>query len=83
MECPYTIEVYKLLGIDNNNLHELFGVDLNPHSFEVRADILISLVFRLQVMPPEVLVRVTLEKYAKGLAQKEKIKHYAARQLLN
>ncbi len=83
-ECPYSLEVFKLIGIDiteNTNENELLGVDLNSSAFEVRADLLISLVFRLQIIPPEVLVKVTFEKFAKGLANKQKIKCYAERQL--
>jgi hypothetical protein len=71
--CPYSLEVFKLIGInitDNTNDNELLGVALSSSAFEVRADLLISLVFRLQVIPPEVLVKVTFEKYAKGLANK-------------
>jgi hypothetical protein len=86
MECPYSIEVYKLLGINvtnNTNVNELLGVDLSTYSFEIRADIIISLVFRLQIIPPEILVNVTFEKYARGLANKQKIKSCAERQLGN
>jgi exonuclease III len=90
-ECPYSLEVYKLLGIANSNtdanananINELLGINLNINSLEVRTEIIISLVFRLHNIPPEVLVKTTFEKYAKGLANKQKIKLYAERQLTN
>ncbi len=84
-ECPYSLETFKLLGINitnNTTENELLGVDLSSSAFEVRADLLISLIFRLQVIPPEVLVKVTFEKYAKGLANKQNVKRYAERQLV-
>ncbi len=82
-ECPYTLEVYHLLGLQNINQNDILGPLLAINAFEIRADIIISLVFRLQIMPPEVLIKTTFEKYAKGLAYKEKIKKYAETQFRN
>ncbi len=76
-ECPYSRKVYSLLGIDNLELNNILGVDLNRFDLEIRADILNYLVFRQHVMPPEVLVQTTLERYANGLAGQGKISRLA------
>jgi hypothetical protein len=81
LECPYSLEVYKTLNLTNLNPVDLIGTFLAPAVFEIRTEIIISLIFRLQVMPPEILVRSILEKYANGLANKQRVKLQAEWQL--
>jgi hypothetical protein len=67
-ECPYSCKTYSLMGIGYFEINDILGVDLNKYELQIRADLLNYLVFRQHIMPPEVLVQTTLEKYAKGLA---------------
>ncbi len=80
-DCPYTIEVFTILRIQNVDVNTALGTTLGPYMLEIWSDIIISLVFRLQIMPPDILVRATLDKYAKGLSNKPKIKQNAERML--
>jgi exonuclease III len=78
-ECPYTVEVLNKLNIPNTDISEIIGVSLNLHELEIRSDLVISLVFRMQTMPPDVLIQTTIDKYARGLAVKPRIKQCAER----
>ncbi len=78
-ECPYSKATYELLGINGGDIHEVLGVDLSFSMLEIRADILNYLIFRQHMMPPEVLVRTTLEKYKKGLVNKNSVRKAAER----
>jgi hypothetical protein len=82
MECPYTCEVYTLLGIKNDDMNDILGVNLNKGALEIRSDLLGYIVFRQHVMPPEILIRTTLEKFAKGLVQRNAVVRQA-KTLLN
>jgi hypothetical protein len=80
-ECPYTIETLNLMGIDNNDIPDIVGVDLNKNALEIRADILSYLIFRQHILPPEILVKTTLEKYSKGIAKRGGMQKQAKRYL--
>jgi hypothetical protein len=80
-ECPYTTAVYSLVGIDATDIQEILGVNLGKSALEIRCDILSYLVFRQNVMPPDILVKITLEKIAKGLAQRMGAQKQAKRYL--
>jgi hypothetical protein len=45
----------------------LLGLMLGYSELEIKSDIALQLVFRKQVLPPDVLTRVTIGKYFKGL----------------
>jgi hypothetical protein len=66
-DCPYTREVYSLVGVDVLDISNILGVDLKRGELEIRADLLGSLVFGQKTLPPEVLVSITLDKFARGL----------------
>ncbi len=76
-ECTYSQKVYNLLGIDYNDLEEVVGIGLNKSRLEIRCDILNYLVFRQHTMPPEILVRTTLEKFKNGLVNRIGVKKVA------
>lgn len=76
-ECPYTMAVYDILNIDTNDINEILGINLGKGSLEIRCDIISYIVFRHHTMPPEILVKTTLEKYAKGLANKPGVQKVA------
>ncbi len=67
-ECPYTLAVYSILGINDASITEILGVYLKRGELEIRADLLSSIIFRQNTLPPEILIKATLEKYAKGLS---------------
>jgi len=81
LECPYTKLVLQKLGMRNYELGEVLGITLNRYELEIRSDVLSYLVFKQAMIQPNVLVRTTLEKYAKGLVKVGKIQHIAERQL--
>ncbi len=45
----------------------LLGITLKCSELEIRNDIIAQLVFHKQVLPPDVLTRVTFEKCVPGL----------------
>ncbi len=81
MECPYTLAVYSKLGINDNDMASVLGAQLSKAKFEIRCDFLNYLVFRQHTMPPEVLVRSTLEKFSKGIAKTGNSKNVALNML--
>jgi hypothetical protein len=80
-ECPYTIETFTLMGIGNNDIPDIVGVDLNKNALEIRADILGYLMFRQHIMPPKILVKTTFEKYSKGIVKRGGVQKQAKRYL--
>jgi hypothetical protein len=77
IECPYSQAVYDILRIRYEEKLEVLGVGLNKESMEIRFDILNYLLFKQKLIPPEILVRSIIEKYAKGLGNKVKLKRVA------
>jgi hypothetical protein len=60
------------------NLHpNLLGLMLRNSEFKIRNDIIAQLDFRKQVLPPDVLTRVTIRKYFKGLACNKNCTNFA------
>jgi len=81
MECPYSQAIYSLLGINADSVEAIIGVNLNRWELEIWCDLLNYLVFKQHMLPPETLVRSTLEKFAKGLVGVEKITRLAQNKL--
>ena len=46
IECPYTKEIWNLLGIDSNDIKRVIGTHLTKEELQIHADLLSSLVFR-------------------------------------
>ncbi len=82
MECTYTSAVYNFLQLGDSSIEEVLGVDLAKDALEIRVDFICYLVFRQNTLPPEILVRTTLEKFAKGMSAKPKVEKIAKRELL-
>jgi retron-type reverse transcriptase len=78
LDCPYSREVLSLLGITDFDIEEILGITLNKHHLEIRCDVIAYLVFKQQILPPKVIVKTTLEKFAKGLVNTGKGKHVAS-----
>jgi hypothetical protein len=81
-DCAYSRAVYRLLQVDYSDRAEILGVDLVTGALEIRSDIICYLVFRQGNIPPEILVRTTLEKYAKGISYKKNVAKIAKRELI-
>ncbi len=47
----------------------LLGLTLKSNELEIRSDIIAQLVFHKQGLPPDVLTRVTIEKYEAWLVR--------------
>jgi hypothetical protein len=69
MECPYTQLVYKILRVNTNDVMDIIGIDLSRAAFEIRCDFLGYLLFRQKAIAPDILVKITLEKFAKGITK--------------
>jgi hypothetical protein len=80
-DCPYTREVFSLIGINSQDINEILGVSLGRSDLEIRADFLNYLIFRQHILPPEILVQTTLEKFEKGLAGIGKMSRVAGARL--
>ena len=52
------------------------GLMLRRRQLEIRSDILSQLVFRKQVLPPDVLTRLAIGKYAAGLVHNNNLTTY-------
>jgi hypothetical protein len=70
-----------MLRINANDVSEILGVSLGIAALEIRTDIINYLVFRQHVMAPDILVRTTLEKFAKGISNKQMVEREAKRLL--
>ncbi len=81
MDCPYTKAVLSTLRINQQEVSEILGLNLSKAEFEIRSDIINYLVFRQHIIPPEILVKTTLEKFANGLTSRGGIEKAAKRLL--
>jgi len=48
---------------------DIIGIDLSRAAFEIRCDFLGYLLFRQKAIAPDILVKITLEKFAKGITK--------------
>ncbi len=73
LDCSYTKAIYSLLQINYNDVLEVLGIGLGRDALEIRADLLNYLVFKQKMIPPNIMVRVMLEKYANGLVNRVRL----------
>jgi hypothetical protein len=86
LECPYTQEVWRTLGVDYMQVRNVIGVNESRDELEIRADLQSTIVFRKGILPPNTLIDLTYLKFSKGLCKnnnvkelaKEKIEHHNA-----
>jgi hypothetical protein len=64
------------------SLPNLLGLTFRCSELEIRSDIIEQLVFRYQILPPDVLTRVTIGKYATGPVHNNNCTNFA-QNLLN
>jgi len=72
IECPYTKEVWLRLGLAPITANCVLNENLTTSELEIMAELISSLVFRKQVLPPEVLIRTTIYKFKNGLSKQVK-----------
>jgi hypothetical protein len=81
MDCPYSRHVHSLLRINSADINDVLGINLNKNELEIRCDFINYLVFRQQILPPEILVKTTLDKFSKGLVNSSGVEKVAKRML--
>jgi hypothetical protein len=82
MECPYSVAVWRHLGVDPSNILNIIDCELSVPEFEIRAEIISVLVFCKNIIPPDILVRLTLQAYANKLCRRLKTVQVANTALL-
>jgi hypothetical protein len=76
-KCPYTQDVWSLLGVNTNNIKAMLGTYLTREEFKIHADLLLSIVFRKSTLPPNTLIELTHLKYSEGVCRNNKLKEMA------
>jgi hypothetical protein len=74
--------VWRKLWVTYMSVTNLLGFTLKPSELEIRSDVTAQLVFHKQVLPPDILTRVTIGKYATGLVHNSDCTNFA-QNLLN
>jgi hypothetical protein len=77
VECPFTIEIWRLLGINSNDTKNVIGTHLTKEELEIYGALLSSIVFRKSTQLPTTLLELTYLKYSKGLCRNSKVKEMA------
>jgi exonuclease III len=81
LECPYSIATFRQAGLNEVSIESVLGTALGQNALEIWSEIILSVVFRLHVMPPNILVTSTLKNFANGINFKPNIKKTAERML--
>jgi len=82
LECPYTKEVWRLMGVNSNSPEGVLNGDMNSGELEIRAELLAAQVFRKKVIPPEILISTTVGSFARGLSRNKPTKGTAEAMLV-
>jgi len=72
LECPYTAEVWRKLGVVPNSLTELL-TSVDRINIEILTQLIDALVFRKKVLPTDVLIRTTITAFANGLCRNQRV----------
>jgi hypothetical protein len=78
LDCPYTKEVWSRLGIIADTPGDILTDSITSGELEIIAEVINALVFRKQVLPPEVLIRSTIYKFKDGLSKQSRTQALAA-----
>jgi hypothetical protein len=68
LECPYTKVVWNGLGVATDNPLDVLHGGLTLAELEIRAELISALVFRKQIIDPQILVRNTITRFSRGLS---------------
>jgi hypothetical protein len=69
LECPYSKEVWARLGRNSRTVHDILNNDIAQGELEIISEIISSLIFRKQVLPPEILIRTIMYRFKDGLSK--------------
>jgi hypothetical protein len=72
LECPYSKEVWSRIGITANGIGDILKENIKLGELEILAELISALVFRKQVLPPDMLIRTTIYKFKDGLSRQNK-----------
>lgn len=81
LECPYTKEIWQILGIDPISLTDILSA-VDQTNIEILSQVINELVFRKKVVPVDVFIRIILTSYSKGTCRNNKVIN-RANQILN
>jgi hypothetical protein len=70
-------KVWMKFGITYMAVPNQLGLTLRHNDLEIRSDIIEQPVFHKQVLPPDVLTRLTIGKYAAGLVRSNNCTNFA------
>jgi hypothetical protein len=81
IDCPYSKMVWQAIGVDSTTVSDILDADISQSELEVRAEVINLLVFRKGNLPPDILVKITLQAYVNKLCYKPSTINYAKRAL--
>jgi hypothetical protein len=76
-ECPYSREVWGRLGMLPSSATEIINGQMSRIELEIRAEILSNLVFRKKVLAPDILIKMVLKSFEKGLSRSKGVTEHA------
>ncbi len=77
LECSYTREVWSRLGITYNRPEDILNGKATVGELEIRAALIAAIVFGKNILPPEILINVTVDAFSRGLSRVAKTQHLA------
>jgi hypothetical protein len=69
------------MQLQTEEINDILGTNLCKSELEIQCDLISSIVFKTNTLPPDILVCSTLEKYAKGFANNNKVTKKAEKYL--
>jgi len=80
-DCPYSRHIWASYGIANPTIRAILDPDITNPEFEIRASLIETIIFRKQIIPPDIVIMNTFTKYAQGLGCNKKLADFAKRKL--
>jgi hypothetical protein len=81
-ECPYSRHIWASYGIANPTIRAILDPDITNSEFEIRASLIETIIFRKQIIPPDIVIMNTFTKYSQGLGCNKKLADFAKRKLV-
>jgi hypothetical protein len=74
-ECPFTLEIWQRSQIDirNKNITDILNPNCTDAQFEIRASLLELILFRTVQMDPNIMIKTTVDRFARGLNKKSNV----------
>ena len=77
IECTYSRLVWAAVGVTPVEPLDILDRCISQAEFEIRVDLISSLVFRQQTLQPEVLIQTTKARYNKGICTNQAVTRLA------